>query len=59
MTVSTGWANCDHVDYCELPENWNGLSEEDRDKWLSAAAMEYLHECCDAFAEVVDEDEED
>ena len=59
MTVSTGWANGDHVDYEELPQFWDELSEEDKEGYLNTCATDYLNECCDSCAVLVDEDEDD
>ena len=55
ITVSTGWANGDHVDYCDLPIHWEKLNDEEKEEWIQEAAEEYLHQCCDAFGEVVDD----
>jgi len=56
VTVDTGWANGDHVDYWDLPENWDSLTDKEKEKHLDDCANDFLHECCDSFAELVDED---
>lgn len=56
-TVSTGWANGDHIDTLELPEEWDTWSEEEQTNLLEQFATECLHETCQGYAEVVDEDE--
>jgi hypothetical protein len=58
ITVSTGWAYGDHVEYWELPENWDDFSDKEKGKHLNECALAYLHEVCDSYAEVVDEDDE-
>ena len=59
LTVSTGWANGDHVDYVDLPIHWDQLSDKGKEDWIHEAAGEYLHECCESFGELIeDEDEE-
>lgn len=55
VSASTGWANGDHVDYWELPDDWDTYSEEEKEKFLVECGDEYLHEMCEGFAEVVDE----
>lgn len=57
VTVSTGWANGDHVDYYELPAHWENLSDQEKESWISEAAAEYLHETCEASGELVEDDE--
>lgn len=56
LTVSTGWANGNHVEYLELPSHWENLNELEKEEYLNECATEYLHECCESFGEVVDED---
>lgn len=58
LTVSTGWANGDHVEYIDLPHHWEALSNHGKENYLHSAATESLHDCCSAYGEVV-EDEED
>lgn len=58
VTVSTGWAYGDHVDYWELPFNWDGFTKEEKDKFLDECENDYLHEVCESYAEVVDEEDE-
>ncbi len=58
VTVSTGWVNGDYVEYWELPENWDEFSGKEKDKHLNECAMASLHEVCDSYAEVVDEDDD-
>lgn len=59
VTVSTGWANGDHVDYWELPLQWDDYDEAGKQKILDDFADEYLHDCCESFAELVDGEDED
>jgi len=59
VQVSTGWANGEHTDYWDLPDDWKGLSQEEKDQVLNDYAEEYLYEKCDSYAEVVEEDEDE
>jgi len=58
LHVSTGWANGDHKEEMELPDNWDEMTEDDQEKFLNEVAMEYLHECCESAAWVDDSDED-
>lgn len=56
--TATGWANREHVKYIDLPRHWGDLSNHGKENHLYSAAIDYLHDCCSAYGEVV-EDEED
>lgn len=58
LHVSTGWANGDHVDYQELPENWDEFTEDEKQKFIDECATDYLHECCEAAGWLVEDDED-
>ncbi len=58
LTVSTGWANGEHVEYIDLPHYWGCLSKHGKEHYLRSAAIGSLKGCCSAYGEVV-EDEED
>ncbi len=58
MTVSTGWANGEHVDYQELPPDWDNLSHQEKENYIHACAGEYMHEVCSAHGELVGDDDE-
>lgn len=55
--VNTGWASGDHVDYHELPINWDDFTEDEKQKHLDELATDELHETCEAYAKVVDEED--
>jgi len=57
VTVSTGWANGDHVDYWDLPIHWDELDEEQKQITLHSYAEEYLHETCESYAEVAEDED--
>jgi len=57
VNVSTGWANGDHNDEWDLPDNWEDYSEKEKERFLNDCALEYLHECCECSARVDDSDE--
>ena len=59
MTVSTGWANGDHTDYAEAPDNWESMTEDEKDAYAHECATEYLYECCSASGEFVEDDDDD
>lgn len=58
VTVSTSWDNVDHVDYWGLPSNWDEFPDKEKRKYLNEWEIAYLHEVCESFAEVVDEEDE-
>jgi len=59
LTVSTGWAGGDHVDYWDLPGNWDSMSDGEKEETIHEYSKEYLEQCCDAYGEVVDDSEVD
>lgn len=55
MSVETGFAGEGHVDYFECEDElWNSMSPERREAYLDEVALEYLHERCACYAEVVE-----
>ncbi len=57
LKVSTGWANGDHIDYVELPENWDSFTEGEKQKFIDDSSVEFLHECCECSGWLVEDDE--
>ena len=55
LNVSTGWANCDHNEDLELPDDWDDWSEDEQNKFLNDVAVGFLFECCECSAWVEDE----
>jgi hypothetical protein len=58
LTVKTGFMDADHVDDYELPNGWDTFTDERKESLLSNLAQEYLQDVCEAFGEVVEEDDE-
>lgn len=43
LYVNTGFANCNHKDELEVPdEEWNAMSVEEREKFLDEAALDFM-----------------
>lgn len=57
LTVETGYVNGDHIDYCDTPDNWDNYTENEKERYMNDAANEYLHEVCQAYGEVVEEED--
>lgn len=57
VTVDTGWANGEHVDYWELPPNWDKLSEDEKQTVLCEYGHEYMMECCSSYGELVEDED--
>jgi hypothetical protein len=55
LSVSTGWANGTHVEQQELPDDWETLSEIEKEVLLDEMATDFLHEKCQGYAHVVEE----
>jgi len=55
LTVTTGWADGQHVSHEELPAHWDEMSDKDKEEYLEESAQIYLDECCQGYAEVVEE----
>jgi hypothetical protein len=57
VTVNTGWAGCDHINYEDLPSDWESLTSKEKGNYLHESAQIMLNEHCQAYAEVVDDEE--
>ena len=55
--VDTGFVNASHTDYWELPENWDEMTEKEKEKELDESAKDYKNEVIESYAEVVEIDE--
>ena len=56
LYVETGFAGCKHVEYYDFPdEDWNSLSEMEKEKELDSLVEEYLWNRVEAGAYVVTE----
>ena len=53
LTVTTGYVNCRHETNVDLPDDWPEMTEEDQGKFMDECASDYLHECCQAYSEIV------
>lgn len=59
LTVKTGFVDAEHVCEYGLPDWWDTFSDEQKGNTLSHYAQEYLQEVCEAFGEVVEEDDDE
>jgi len=59
VTVNTGFVGADHVDYYELPPNWENLNEDERHTLMDTYAQEYMQETIESYGELVEDDEEE
>lgn len=57
INVSTGWANGDHNDEVELPDNWDDMSEDEQDSYLDGCAMDLLYNTCECSAWVEEDND--
>jgi len=56
LYVGTGFAGCKHEDVYEMPrEDWDSMSEKERDDLLNELAVEYRAERIECSAWVIDE----
>lgn len=56
--VDTGWANGTHTDYWDLPDCWESMNDEEKQKFINECAEDFLHETCECYAELVESDDE-
>ena len=58
IVVETGYVNCDHIDYMEIPYDWDEWSEKEKEQLLNVLALELLHKqvSCFAFLEGEEDD---
>jgi len=60
LSVETGFANCKHVDHEEVDRaEWEAMTEKQREEYLNQAAMDYLFNCVESSAWVVEEGDEE
>jgi hypothetical protein len=58
MHVGTGFAGASHKDEHEVErEWWESLSEKDQDKFLDEIASDFLHNCVECSAWVVEDED--
>ena len=57
INVSTGWANGDHNDEVEIPDDWDTMTEDEQDKYLNECATDLLFNTCECSAWVEDDEE--
>ena len=57
LHVGTGFAGCNHSDYEEIPrKEWESMTEQDKEDYLSQAANDYLSNCIEWSAWVEDDE---
>ena len=56
MIVETGFAGCSHVDFQELPDDWDQMTEKEQEKYLEEAAQDHMANHISFSAYVVDDD---
>ncbi len=44
VTVNTGFVGATHVDYYELPCNWDSLSQDKKENYMEELAKECMEE---------------
>lgn len=54
VQVDTGWANGTHTDYWDLPIGWESMDDSEKKDWINECAQDFLHEKCEAYAELVE-----
>lgn len=52
--VNTGFANATHIDYEELPDNWDEMTQEEQENHLEEFAQDAVSNSIDACASVVE-----
>lgn len=57
ITVDTGFAGATHYDECELPDDWDSLTQGQQEIILNEACETAISNYIDAYAEVVGDDE--
>jgi hypothetical protein len=59
LLVETGFAGCDYVDFTDLPDDWETMTEKEQQKYLDEAARDYMTNYINWCAYVVDDDVEE
>ena len=57
LVIDTGFAGCQHEDFLDLPDDWETMSEEERQKYLDEEASDFLSNNINYSAYVVDDEE--
>ena len=56
LCVETGFAGCEHVDFQDLPDDWEEMTEAEQNKYLDEAASDFMANHISYGAFVVDDD---
>jgi hypothetical protein len=58
LFIDTGSANARHIDYIDLPDDWDQMSGKDQEEYLDEEAQDFVSNYIEFGAVVVDEDDE-
>lgn len=59
MHIGTGYVGAEHVDFIHVPDEWDEMTEKEREDYLDEAANEFLANQIEYGAWVVDDATED
>jgi hypothetical protein len=59
LYIDTGFANASHVDYIDLPDGWDRMSDEDQEEYLEQEAQDFLGNHIGFGADVVAEENDE
>ena len=59
MHIGTGYAGADHVDFIHVPDEWDEMTEKERQSYLDEVAKDFLGNNIEYSAWVVDDAAED
>jgi hypothetical protein len=54
VTVDTGYVGCDHVEEFEAPEEWDEMTEKERDEFLTESENIGLANHIEVYAEYLE-----
>lgn len=54
---SIGWAGDDRTDYIDLPDNWDEMSEIDRQNWSDDMLDTHVSNYLNSWTKIVDSEE--
>ena len=55
LWVNTGFSGANHREEIEGPDDWETMTEEDKEEYLDMAARDYLFDRCECGARVIED----
>jgi hypothetical protein len=57
LYINTGFANCKHTEIIDCPEEWEKMSQQEKEEWLDDEALDFLNNHIDYGAIIIEGEE--